>query len=828
MVVDFEDMEPAEAEDNAGFSSDEDWNKTFPSVDGATVTEIVHTARKGKKKGKSGGFESLGLSPPIFRGIKRKGYQVPTPIQRKTLPLVMAGYDVVAMARTGSGKTAAFIIPMLERLKFHSSNVGARAVILSPTRELALQTFKFCKELGRFTDLRFAVLVGGDSMESQFEELADNPDVIVATPGRLMHHLSEVEGMSLRTVEYVVFDEADRLFEMGFATQLRQILSHLGETRQTLLFSATLPRLLADFAKAGLRDPQVVRLDIDTKISPDLKLAFFTLRHEEKPAALIYMLREHISSDKQTLIFVSTKHHVEFLQELMRKEGLELSVVYGAMDQTARKIHLAKFRARKTMNLLVTDVAARGIDIPLLDNVVNYDFPPKPKLFVHRVGRAARAGRVGTAFSFVTHDELPYLLDLHLFLSRPAHPAPTEEFLNANGKEILERANKLIERGDTVYGCLPQPILDQISEKLMDLVEGSVELSALKKACKNAYCLYSKSKPSPSVESARRAKNLPKEGLHPMFREAVASTEVAVLAFTENLKKFRPKQTVLESEGEAARSKNLRIPIASGVEVMKRKRAVHERVIDAKHQQQEQQQQQHAESETLGKDRNDETTLLEVPETSRNKRRKKDQSGTRKIPKTFRDENFYISSVPVSHIAEKGLSVENSDKVGSNRIDVEVLDLLPDEQESIQKQKAIYHWDKKHKKFVKLHHGEKITASGKIKTESGARVNVNSRGIYKKWKEKTHSQIMSHGKEDVSVSAGLRGVEARNRKRGKGYKHGQIPNANVQDEIRTVEQVRKSRQQKFTKQLLSKVNKSHRGKGKPNKKGHKSQKGRKH
>ena len=141
-------------------------------------------------------------------------------------------------------------------------------------------------------------------MESQFEHLADNPDVIIATPGRLMHHLSEVEGMSLRTVEYAVFDEADRLFEMGFAEQLRQILSNLGETRQTLLFSATLPRLLADFAKAGLRDPHVVRLDIDNKISPDLKLSFFTLRHDEKPAALIYMVRDHIRSDQQTLIFV--------------------------------------------------------------------------------------------------------------------------------------------------------------------------------------------------------------------------------------------------------------------------------------------------------------------------------------------------------------------------------------------------------------------------------------------------------------------------------------------------------------------------------------------
>lgn len=163
-------------------------------------------------------------------------------------------------------------------------------------------------------------------MEAQFEQLASNPDIIVATPGRLMHHLSEVEGMSLRTVEYAVFDEADRLFEMGFAEQLRQIMSHLGETRQTLLFSATLPRLLADFAKAGLRDPHLVRLDVESRISPDLKLAFFTVRHDEKPAALVHLVRELIPADQQTIVFVSTKHHCEYLFELMKTEGIDMSV----------------------------------------------------------------------------------------------------------------------------------------------------------------------------------------------------------------------------------------------------------------------------------------------------------------------------------------------------------------------------------------------------------------------------------------------------------------------------------------------------------------------
>ena len=248
-------------------------------------------------------------------------------------------------------------------------------------------------------------------MEDQFEELAQNPDIIIATPGRLMHHLAEVDGMSLRTVEYVVFDEGDSLFGMGFAEQLHKILLQLGENRQTLLFSATLPKALAEFAKAGLRDPEIVR--IDDGISPDLTMKFFTVRSEEKIAALLYLVREQIGSEEQTIVFVSTKHHVEFLNILFREEGIEPSVSYGDMDPDARKIHISRFRARKTMLLIVTDIAARGIDIPLLDNVVNWDFPPKPKIFIHRVGRVARAGRTGTAYSFVTPEDMPYLLDLH-------------------------------------------------------------------------------------------------------------------------------------------------------------------------------------------------------------------------------------------------------------------------------------------------------------------------------------------------------------------------------------------------------------------------------
>lgn len=375
-------------------------------------------------------------------------------------------------------------------------------------------------------------------MEGQFEELAQSPDIIIATPGRLMHHLSEVDDMSLRSVEYVVFDEADCLFSMGFADQLHRILTQLNENRQTLLFSATLPSALAEFAKAGLRDPQLVRLDLETKISPDLKLTFFTLRQEEKHAALLYLVRDHIRSNEQTLIFVSTKYHVEFLNHLFKEEGIEASVCYGDMDQDARKIHTSRFRSRKTMMLIVTDVAARGIDIPLLDNVINWDFPPKPKLFVHRVGRAARAGRTGTAFSFVTSDDLPNLLDLHLFLSKPIRPAPSEEEVMQDLDGVMSKIDQAIANGETVYGRIPQTVIDLVSDRVREIIYSSAELSSMLRPCEKAFRLYTKTKAKPSKESIRRAKNLPREGLHPIFKNVLGGNELTALAFSERLKTF--------------------------------------------------------------------------------------------------------------------------------------------------------------------------------------------------------------------------------------------------------------------------------------------------
>ncbi|KAJ4966017.1 hypothetical protein NE237_017866 [Protea cynaroides] len=763
---------------------------------------------KHKKKAKSGGFESLGLSSNVFGGIKRKGYRVPTPIQRKTMPLILSGADVVAMARTGSGKTAAFIIPMLERLKQHVPQGGVRALILSPTRDLALQTLKFTKELGRFTDLHTSLLVGGDSMESQFEELARNPDIIIATPGRLMHHLSEVDDMSLRVVEYVVFDEADSLFGMGFAEQLQNILGQLSETRQTLLFSATLPSALAEFAKAGLRDPQLVRLDLETKISPDLKLAFFTLRQEEKASALLYLIREHISSDQQTLIFVSTKHHVEFLNNLFREDGIEPSICYGDMDQDARKIHIAKFRARKTMFLIVTDVAARGIDIPLLDNVINWDFTSKPKLFVHRVGRAARAGRTGVAFSFVTSEDLPYLLDLHLFLSKPVRPAPTEDEVLQDVDMVSSKIDQAVANGETLYGRFPQTILDLVADRVREIIDASNELLSLQKTCTNAFRLYSKTKPLPSKESIRRAKALPREGLHPIFKNVLGSSELTALAFSERLKTFRPKQTILEAEGEAAKSKHLQGPAGQWVDVMKKKRAVHEEIINLVHH-------QRTVNQASKESQSESSISLEEGTVSNDK--KKEVRGSKRKARSYKDEEYYISSVPTNPHFEAGLSVRANQGFGSSRLESAVLDLVADDGSGMQKQKSVYHWDKRGKKYIKLNNGESVTASGKIKTESGAKLKANRTGIYKKWKERSHNKISLKGISTEGGSGEVTGLTGNHHMRGnsRNFKGGKmrhsLPNAHVRSELKGPEQIRKERQKNASRMSQVK-NKSAKGK----------------
>ncbi|XP_022244975.1 ATP-dependent RNA helicase DDX54-like [Limulus polyphemus] len=534
-----------------------DFNNNDDSAEEADIRKMVTEQKKKKKK--SGGFQSMGFSFPIYKGILKKGYNIPTPIQRKTIPLIMEGKDVVAMARTGSGKTAAFLLPLFERLKTHNAQTGARALLFSPTRELALQTMNFTRELGRFTGLKTAIILGGDSIEDQFAAVHENPDIIIATPGRFLHVVMEMD-LKLSSVEYVVFDEADSLFEMGFQEQLQEVLYRLPDHRQTLLFSATLPRLLVDFAKAGLNEPILIRLDVDSKLSENLKTQFLSCRSDDKLAVLLYLLKYVVKPEELTVVFAATRHHVEYLNMVLTQTGISCTYVYSSLDLVARKINVAKFKARKTSVLIVTDVAARGIDIPMLDNVINYNFPGKPKLFVHRVGRVARACRSGTAYSIITPEEAPYLLDLHLFLGR-----------------CLKLAKNYPKETDGIYGSVPQEIIDEETDLLKRCHDSSIDLTNLVNVCKNAYKQYVKSRAAPAAESVKRMKQLMSSaiGIHPLFQ---GQKKLILLLLLENSKSVR--YVFIINVDEVTIFEIGRTSKSQARDVMQCKRNHHEKVIN--------------------------------------------------------------------------------------------------------------------------------------------------------------------------------------------------------------------------------------------------------
>ena len=659
-------------------------------------TRNMLTEERKKKKGSGGGFQSLGLSYPILKGILRKGYKVPTPIQRKTLPVILSGKDVVAMARTGSGKTAAFLIPLLEKLKSHSVKTGARGLVLSPTRELAMQTYKFAKEFARFTDLKINVIVGGDSVESQFETFHSSPDVIIATPGRLLHVLVEMN-LKLTEVLYVVFDEADRLFEMGFQEQLNEIVNRLPESRQTLLFSATLPKLLVDFAKAGLNDPELVRLDVESKLSDLLKLKYITCREEDKDAILLHILKHIIDCESEmTVIFVATRHHVEFMQEILTRSGIPSTHVYSALDAEARKINIEKFRTKKVKVMVVTDLAARGIDIPLLDNVINYNFPSKAKLFVHRVGRVARAGRAGVAYSLVCPDEYPFLVELHMFLDREMKFAKQQEDHQEENEE------------DGVIGSVPQSFVDEEADTLFKWTRDVYEIESMKRVCKNAMKQYIKSRSLPSAESVRKARSLPFADLpsHPIFLSKTSSTETTestnrrsgeaeLSKILQSIKSYKPSSTIFEMNSDRTNSAS---------EVMMSKRHLHDKKVQAAKEQ---------------------VDLTSVAST-----------------KSFKDKEFYLGYKQEGHETEAGLAIEG---IQRNDLDFAVLDVDGDEDLLLRKKKAVTKWDRKKKKFVG-EAGESDPKKKKIRTESGALISASySSGLYKKWKD---GQKVSFGAGD--------------------------------------------------------------------------------
>jgi ATP-dependent RNA helicase RhlE len=349
-------------------------------------------------------FHSLGLGPPLTDTLRRLGFDSPTPIQEQAIPFILAGRDVVGSAETGSGKTAAFLLPAMARL-LRGKNAGAtRVLILVPTRELAMQVFTVAQELAAGTGIGCIPVYGGVGLEGQAPALRSGVDIVVATPGRLLDHAGR--GYTrFRSLEVLVLDEADRMLDMGFLPDIRRILATLPNERQTLLFSATMPREIVELSRDILRDPERIRVGpLRTTSAPvGITHAIFPVPAHRKTALLEVLLRREGMTS--VLVFTRTKHGADRLSRELARSGFETGVLHGDRSQAERERDLGAFMDGYLKVLVATDVAARGLDVEGITHVINYDFPRSPEDYLHRVGRTARMKAKGDAFALVAPEE---------------------------------------------------------------------------------------------------------------------------------------------------------------------------------------------------------------------------------------------------------------------------------------------------------------------------------------------------------------------------------------------------------------------------------------
>ncbi|KAF2856337.1 ATP-dependent RNA helicase-like protein dbp10 [Plenodomus tracheiphilus IPT5] len=722
----------------------------------------------GKSIKKGGGFQAMGLNALLLKAIAQKGFKIPTPIQRKAVPLMLQGDDVVGMARTGSGKTAAFVIPMIQKLKAHSAKVGARGIIMSPSRELALQTLKVVKELGRGTDLRTILLVGGDSLEEQFSSMTTNPDIIIATPGRFLHLKVEM-GLDLSSVRYIVFDEADRLFEMGFAAQLSEILHALPTNRQTLLFSATLPKSLVEFARAGLQEPKLIRLDAESKISPDLKSAYFTIKSGDRDGALLHLLdnvikvpvgetdaakKAKIDSEKaasnkkrkrsdgfvkdapiaeSTIIFAATKHRVEYLANLLRAAGYAVSYVYGNLDQTARKEQIQDFRTGLTRILVVTDVAARGVDMPHINHVINYDFPSQPKIFVHRVGRTARAGRKGWAYSLCRHVDLPYLIDLQLFLGK---------------RLVVGRSNAEPNYAeDFVVGTLAPYQLESSVEIVNKQLTDDEDLALLLSVAEKGERQYQRTRNQASAQSVHRAKELVASPnfaeTHMLFSDDTHNALREKEKMLERIQSFRPAETVFEigKRGTGSETAEIMRKRREQVEKQKTKQAAN-RAADEQFGQDDEPTSASNDVDVDSEDELEATTGNNDSDSDELEVSVSQPTSKKSAQDSWRENDFFMSYTPKENFAEeKAYGVSGGDAGNSNFVSAAraaEMSLVNDEiQGFADAAKSKMRWDKKSKKYVNRTNDEDGSKGAKmIRGESGMKIAASFRsGRFDDWRK---------------------------------------------------------------------------------------------
>ncbi len=377
-------------------------------------------------------FDELNLIEPILKALKQEGYTQPTPIQEQSIPLILKGKDLLGCAQTGTGKTAAFAIPILQLLyqqkQQHKEQKTIKSLILTPTRELAIQIEESFKAYGRNTGLKHLVIFGGVSQNPQTEALQRGVDILVATPGRLLDLMNQ-RFVNLQHIQILVLDEADRMLDMGFVNDVKKVIAKLPAKRQTLFFSATMPSEIKELADTILNKPERVEVTPVSSTADTIEQAVFMVEKSDKRDLLLHVLKD--KSIQTALVFTRTKHGADKVVKDLLRANITAEAIHGNKSQNARQRALSNFKARTTRILVATDIAARGIDVDELTHVINYELPNIPETYVHRIGRTGRAGLNGTAFSFCDAEEQDFLKDIHKLINKTIpvsdHPYPPKQ-----------------------------------------------------------------------------------------------------------------------------------------------------------------------------------------------------------------------------------------------------------------------------------------------------------------------------------------------------------------------------------------------------------------
>ena len=395
-------------------------------------------------------FDDLNLAPAIMKAVREQGYEIPTPIQAQAIPAVLAGHDLLAGAQTGTGKTAAFVLPLLDRLsreeapKNKFGGKGLRALVLTPTRELAAQVEESVRQYGKHLDLNSTVVFGGVGMNPQIDRIKRGVDVLVATPGRLLD-LQQQGFLDLSTVQVLILDEADRMLDMGFIHDVKKILALVPKDKQSLLFSATFSDEIRELAATLLKDPLSIQVTPSNTTVQRISQVIHPVGRGKKKQVLVHIINEH--SWSQVLVFTRTKFGANNVAEFLTKHGINAMALHGNKSQSARTQALAGFKSGDIRALVATDIAARGIDIDDLPHVVNYEIPNVPEDYVHRIGRTGRAGASGEAVSLVCMDEEGFMMEIERFTKQTIPVQLIEGF----GPDDGEKAEPIAMGRQTIW-----------------------------------------------------------------------------------------------------------------------------------------------------------------------------------------------------------------------------------------------------------------------------------------------------------------------------------------------------------------------------------------